>query len=139
MLFQFTLRSLLIVVLLWAVVLSLLHYPVEPMVFLGDAAFWFVLLAPFAILQFLVNPESRKREHVRPFLALVPAAWYCVLIVLFYSDYDLPVTWVKVGTVAGTVLVLLVLITARGRAWYVLMAPLAFAIVSGTVWLVVTS
>ncbi len=138
---QFTLRSLLGVVLFWAVLLSLLCLPVPMMSFLGGVTFWLVLLVPFWIPQFFMTAEARKHEKVHPWLALIPAAWYCILIFLFHlaRTHHIHLLLSKIGAVGGTVVAcsVLLLLTRRGW-WYMLVAPLGFATISGTVWFVMT-
>ena len=132
---QFTLGSLLAFILFCAVLLSLLSIPVQPMLGIGGLTFWLVLLAPFWIPQFFMTREARKRQNVRPWLALIAGAWYWILILVVHlarADI-LPVSWSKAGAVAGTLGACSALLCTRRVWWYVLIAPLAFAIVSGTV------
>lgn len=135
---QFTLRSLLGFILFCAVLLSLLSTRVVPMLGAGGFTFWLFLLAPFWFPQFFVAPEARRRRNVRPLLALVPAAWYWMLVVLvhFARADVVPLFWSKVGAIGGTALACSILLPMWRGWWCLLGAPLGFAIVSGTVWFV---
>ncbi len=139
MVFQFTLRSLLGAAFFWVILLSLLHLPLQPMVDVGGVAFWMVLLAPVWVPLFFVTSDSRKHVRVYPLLALLPVSWYYVQILLFHMMRleHMPLLWGKVAAIAGTVIAIATLTVGRCRWWYILVTPLGFAIVSGTIWIVV--
>jgi len=137
--FQFALRSLLLFVLFVSVVLSALASRLWLMVEIGDAFFWLLLLSPFWIPQFFVAPEIRQTERILPLVGLAAAIWYCVLILLFHYARQsyLPALPCKVVGIVGTLIVCVFLLRSRQLWWYIIVMPLVFATVSGTVWLVV--
>ena len=103
--------------------------------FAAAPLFWLALLTP-CWLPALFATAASKWERLSPFLNLVPAAWYIVLISLHEST--LIVFWcaaTKTFAVVGTVAAIGVLCMTARRGLYVFSVPIAFAIVSGTVWL----
>jgi hypothetical protein len=108
-----------------------------PLVF-GGLTFWLVLLMPTWIPLFFMTAEARNRQGVRPFLAIIPAVWYCALYVLtrvVMMGYLHPVLncLLQAGAVIGTLLAIVALVASSGRRRYVLIVPLGIAIISGTV------
>ena len=107
----------------------------------GGILFWMTLLAPFWVFKFFFTPEDRRRSKVRPTLALIPAGWYCALyfFAIYWPESNVPPrdSWrAKLIVLTGTIISCWVLLLPRCRLWYVVVAPLAFAILSGTAWLV---
>ena len=145
---RFTIRSLLKFQLFCAFVLAILCWdrPQPPfqnagsVLFAGGALFWTTLLVPYWLFAFFFTLEDRKQNRVRPVLALVPAGWYYVLSLASLSwpdktDVTLKGWWcVKLVIVLGTLAVCWVMLLPRCRLWYVVVAPLGFAIISGTIW-----
>jgi len=113
--------------------IRLLHYK-------GGILFWMVLLAPYWFFEFFFASEDRERNRVRPGLALIPVGWYYVLILWAGSwpvTYSMPEWCMKLIVCLGTIAACWILLLPRCRLWYAVVTPLGFAIVSGTIWLVV--
>ena len=154
--FQFTIRSLLTLVLFVAVLLSMLRMgamaqedaargPVVAvlgwfgwvMYRCGGLAFWLVLLMPTWVSLFLMGKDARRQAGARPFLATVPAGWYCAII--FLSDLHGPAVYlVKVVAVVGTLAAFAALVLSAGRGKYILAVPLGIAIACGTISILFT-
>ena len=93
--------------------------------------------------------DDRRGSQSRtcaPFLAIVPAAWYCALCLLFRSLSSGAVGpqsalhyLLKATAVAGTFLACWVLVASAGYRRFVLIVPLGVAIVCGTVSIVFAS
>lgn len=99
-----------------------------------------VLLAPYWFFEFFFASEDRERNRVRPGLALIPVGWYYVLILWAGSwpvTYSMPEWCMKLIVCLGTIAACWILLLPRCRLWYAVVTPLGFAIVSGTIWLVV--
>ena len=141
--FRFTVRSVLTMVVFFAILLGLgwflrsVHGNLgEPANALNDIAFLVVLLLPTWVPLSLMDREHRRHAGVRPLLAAVPALWYCLLIV--FSEV-IPFDWkpraITLGAVAvlGSLMVFSILVV-YGRGWWrILTVPLAIAIAAGAV------
>jgi len=100
----------------------------------GSQFFWLALLMPCWLPTLFVSCES-KRDRICPYLNLMAAFWYFVLICLHgESSWHLTT---KVVVTAGTSAMLALIWIASRRGLYIFSVPLAFAIASGTLWLLV--
>jgi hypothetical protein len=153
---RFTVRSLLGMTTAVAVLLSLSHMSdliesrrdTENAIFFVDVvrrlymvAFWLTLLMPFWFPLLFLSADSRKELRLRPFLALVPCAWYFALICLYHLMRQGVVISLlgKPVAVCGTVVAMVAMARAGHRSWYILAGPLVIATLAGTVWCVVSS
>jgi hypothetical protein len=102
--------------------------------------FGMTLLMPFWFSIIYVRDESQKHFNLWTLLYLAPAVWYCVLIFLYhYMRLDnISSFWGKPIAVIGTVVAVLTIIRAVHGKWYFLVVPLTLAIISGTVWLILS-
>jgi hypothetical protein len=159
MIIRFSSRSLLLVVLLVAFILSVLR-TVAPTVSnpegppgevtlwlwrgtcrLGGLTFWLTLLMPWWFPTFFVSAQSRALHKARPYLALAPAAWYCFLIILhsLMDNFEVNAVLAKIAAGVGTVRAIGVLIRALPGPFFIFGVPLGAAIVSGTVWFLIAT
>ena len=109
---------------------------------IDQVAFLLVLFMPTWVPLLILDKEARRTAGVRPYLAIVPSVWYCILVILpefmwFPRTGDVIQTKVIVAlsvlAVVGLLVALPILaMCARGR-WRVLVVPLAIAILAGTV------
>lgn len=101
---------------------------------IGGFEFWVALLMPVWI-PLLFFPERTTRERLRPLLALIPIGWYLVLMLAYQEKGALRTspTPLAIGT-----LVALLTLAVSAKGWRLLVnVPLAFAVLSATIWLIV--
>ena len=75
-------------------------------------------------------------------LALIPVGWYYLLILLgnnlLINNHEAFSWYIKLSVITGTIGACWILVLPRCRLWYVVSAPLLFAMVTGTGWLVIS-
>lgn len=143
MCFRFTVRSFLFTVTLTAILLSVLctiRYCCRPfsvpalVVALGGVTFWMVLLLPVWAPFAFADDETPRHQRYRALWALIPALWYCMLVILFHLIGPGAVS--KTVGFFGTCAAFVSLCWAAKGGWSVLCVPLGFALITGTLWLI---
>jgi hypothetical protein len=102
--------------------------------------FGMAIILPF-LFSLLVSCKKPASGHwFRLWTSLVLAIWYCSLIVLYHliRKDSVPTLLGKPVAVIGTAAAIWAFVRAGRGTWLTIAVPLAAAIVSGTVWLVVS-
>jgi hypothetical protein len=103
------------------------------------SAFGLNLLLPF-FFSISHSFKSLRNSYKRIFLSLIPAIWYCGLIVLYHKirQDNVNILLGKSIAVLGTIISMYVIFWLGHNRNFIVVAPIAIATLLGTVWLIVS-